>query len=229
MKHVFDEPGYLFVLMINSERLESLAEKRFGQAPKGEPYLDKFIDLRLGLPNSDEIRRSAVAKLVEDLPQFTPYNDHEAFSRAEAAKLAGELGVTSGLSMRKIKRTLLSVAVGIRMYPNKPIDCSLLLLFAFEISKDSQFMIKNNLEVPKISKTLEVLPRARFGPAVLKTFLESEHSDARNYRDRARKFYGTFGMLIGGNKSSQNLRNVAESYIPEHHRILSAALEVQAD
>lgn len=53
MKLVFDEKGYVFVLMVNSEHLERIAAHRFvgwhkdEKAEAREPYLDKFVDMRL--------------------------------------------------------------------------------------------------------------------------------------------------------------------------------------
>lgn len=49
MKLVFDRPGFIFVLMVNKDYLESIADQRFGAGKTGESYLEKLVDLRLKL------------------------------------------------------------------------------------------------------------------------------------------------------------------------------------
>ena len=89
MKLVFDQAGFVFVLMVNREYLEKIAEHRFGKPVEGEMYLDKFVDLRLKLEASDKNLAMAAKTVALKLPLAVPYGDHEEFSVARAAVLAG--------------------------------------------------------------------------------------------------------------------------------------------
>ncbi|MGH1415333.1 MAG: KAP family P-loop NTPase fold protein [Pelagimonas sp.] len=131
MKLVFDEPGFVFVLMVNADYLERIAEHRFGKMEKGERYLDKFVDMRLALPMTDAALSTAVEHLAMDLPLAIPFGDHEEFAVAKAARLAGELAPMSGLSPRQLKRVLLRIKMALLCYKDEPIDCALMVWLAF--------------------------------------------------------------------------------------------------
>jgi len=99
---------------------------------KDEKYLDKFVDIRLGLNPNDESMKGAIYDLTMDLPLKIPYGDGYEFRLEHAAELAGQLAVQSKLSMRKIKRILLRVELAMRCYADRPLDASLLVLLAFQ-------------------------------------------------------------------------------------------------
>ena len=75
MKLVFDQDGFVFVLMVNREYLESIAENRFGKPVEGEMYLDKFVDLRLKLEPVDKSLAMAAKTVALKLPLAVPYGD----------------------------------------------------------------------------------------------------------------------------------------------------------
>ena len=142
MKLVFAHPGFVFVLLVNPDYLERLAAHRFGAQEEGEKYLDKFIDMRLGLPVNDELLSKAVEHLFSDLPVAIPFGDHEEFSVARGARLAGELAPVSGLSMRQIKAVLFKVRMACAVYKERPIDVALLVWLGFrEGGKNDAFSI----------------------------------------------------------------------------------------
>ena len=74
MKLVFDQKGYVFVLMVNSDHLERIAAHRFVGWHKDdaealrEPYLDKFVDMRLKLPSHKETIGEGARALAMQLP-----------------------------------------------------------------------------------------------------------------------------------------------------------------
>ncbi len=75
MKMVFDQPGFVFVLMVNAEYLQSLAHHRFGTYGEGEQYLEKFVDLRLALDASSAATGEAASILALQLPLAIPFGD----------------------------------------------------------------------------------------------------------------------------------------------------------
>lgn len=113
MKFVFNWPGFVFCLMVNADYLEKLAQHRFGVSNDDEKYLDKFVDIRLGLGPQEDNFKNAVFDLASDLPLRIPFGDGNSFSVAHASKLAGELAVETGLSMRKVKIILLKVEIAL--------------------------------------------------------------------------------------------------------------------
>lgn len=132
MKLVFNKKGFVFCLMVNADYLENLAQHRFGTSINDELYLDKFVDIRLRLQPREDNFRKAVVSLALQLPLAIPFGETEHFSVNEAAILAGQLSIRSGMSMRKIKRILLKVELALRCYADHPLDASMLVFLAFQ-------------------------------------------------------------------------------------------------
>ncbi|GLO74160.1 hypothetical protein MACH18_12400 [Phaeobacter italicus] len=132
MKLVFNQDGFVFVLLVNAEHLERLAGHLFGVVTKDERYLDKFVDIRLRLPITDEVLGRAAYELVSALPFGEPFGPGEEFTIQRAAKLASELAPISGLSMRQIKRVCLKIELALRCYSSVPLDAPLLVFLAFD-------------------------------------------------------------------------------------------------
>ncbi len=177
MKLVFDRRGYVFVLMVNSDHLERVAAHRFVGWQKEEedqtarePYLDKFVDMRLKLPTpAEKIGEAARALALALLPEpVVPFGDGAEFSVRRAAEVAAELAPSSALSMRQIKRVLLRVELAVRTYQGTPVDLPLLVWLAFD-----EVVIKwpTKFENP--------LPRKALHPSVL------ERWEGRPEKDRA--------------------------------------------
>lgn len=132
MKLVFNRAGFVFCLFVNADYLESLAQHRFGTKDAGERYLEKFVDIRLRLEPSKQDVKAATRALAMQLPLAIPFGEGPAFSVEHAATLAGEIAASSDLSFRQIKRVLGKVELTLRCYRDRPIDCSLLVVLAFE-------------------------------------------------------------------------------------------------
>ncbi|WP_299874042.1 P-loop NTPase fold protein [uncultured Sulfitobacter sp.] len=131
MKLVFDQDGFVFMLMVNREYLENIAARRFGGAVEGEFYIEKFVDLRLKLEADAASMAAATHVLTLQLELEKPLSEHPAFGVEAAAKLAHELGPRSGLSMRQIKKTIERVDLCCRIYRSEYIDLPLLIWLAF--------------------------------------------------------------------------------------------------
>ncbi|MBU3034012.1 KAP family P-loop NTPase fold protein [Tritonibacter mobilis] len=134
MKLVFAHDGFVFCLFVNDEYLEGLAAHRFGAMKAGERYLDKFIDIRLKLPDTKDVIAGAAEELFKGLKAVKhplPFGEGDEFTIARAARLAGELAPLSELSMRQIERVKLRVELALRCYPEQPLDYALLVWLAF--------------------------------------------------------------------------------------------------
>lgn len=134
MKLVFNLDGFVFVLMVNADHLERLAAHRFGAVGEGERYIDKFVDLRLQLPLSEEGLANAAFDIAKDLPLAIPFGDDPEFGVERAARLASQIAPKSGLSMRQIEGVLAKVDLVLRCYKDEPIDCALLVGLAFKVA-----------------------------------------------------------------------------------------------
>jgi len=234
MKLVFDQDGFVFVLMVNRGYLEAVAEKRFGKAPEGESYLDKFVDLRLKL-ETDRLSSAAEA-LASELPLAIPFGDHEEFSLERATQLAGQLAPLSGLSMRQIKRVLERVELACRIYAKRPIDVALLVWLAFQ-----------DAATPNVRFKVKLLTRSELRPTSVAPLLDmkKEHNSGtfmRMLRNHDVKLVEDFpelrvfirngtvrsanGEIIANGTMTENL---VPHYIPEHQAMLDAVHKLQAD
>jgi hypothetical protein len=235
MKLVFDQDGFVFVLMVNRGYLEAVAEKRFGKAPEGESYLDKFVDLRLKL-ETDRLSSAAEA-LASELPLAIPFGDHEEFSLERAAQLAGELAPESELSMRQIKRVLERVELACLIYAERPIDVSLLIWLAFKEVANFNYTSLDN----KLPKRMALTPsQGKNFPKAAPDWVAYEHERwARQSDSTVKTDFPEFIDLSAMTFRSPDDKNyylwarvyehLAPHYIPEHQAMLDAVHKLQAD
>lgn len=246
MKLVFDRPGYVFVLMVNSEHLERVAAHRFVGWHKEEqdrtaqePYLEKFVDMRLKLPTPVEKIGEAAGALALRLPEpEEPFGEGEEFTVARAAQVAAELAPISGLSMRQIKRILLRVELAVRSYQGTPVDLPLLVWLAF------YGVVGNWLFAP-----YSALPRSELSPGVASKWqklLRETTSAGGRLRYEQQEFVRKLESRIvevakkrhrlGAPPSDYRwpdehmvIAGLAPWYIPEHQAMLDAVHQLVAD
>ena len=231
LKHVFDHPGYVFVLMVNAEHLEALAATRFGSHGSGERYLDKFIDVRLKLPESAEALRVAGEALARELPEWTPFREAAAFGRDEAVRVAGEMAAQAGLSMRQVKRTLMTVEIAVRTHPGKPLDVPALIVLAFGRTLRDGHGERDKVQEAILHHPGVLLPRMALDRQVVLSF-ESKLRDQRPGEQRQlwEAFYGQYGTLEPEDRGIvEDWKHLAGTYLPEHRAVLDAAFRMQGD
>ncbi len=231
LKHVFDHPGYVFVLMVNAEHLEALAATRFGSHGAGERYLDKFIDVRLKLPEDTAAMRVAGEALARELPAWTPFREREAFGRDEAARIAGEMASRAGLSMRQVKRTLMTVEIAVRTHPGKPLDVPALIVLAFGRMLRGGGRERDKVQEAIVHHPGVLLPRMALDRQVVKTFKSKLEALKTGYQREAwQAFHDQYGMLEPENPGIvEDWKQLAGSYLPEHRAVLEAAFRMQGD
>ena len=228
MKLVFGQKGFVFVLMVNADYLERIADRRFGSAVDGERYLDKFVDLRLQLPWTDDVLGRAVHGLTLDtLPEYTALGEGPEFSAKAAADLAQQLAPVSGLSMRQIKRVMTKVEIALRCHAEMPVDGPLLVFLAF-----AEAAGKDKSDKPKVASSF--LPRAELLPEMKKRFYDSSGNFDKN--DTAYRFinkncpelmrlpHDRYPRAPNGAEFVDwaKIANLAETYIPSHTAMLNA-------
>jgi hypothetical protein len=250
MKLVFDRPGYVFVLMVNSEHLERIAAHRFVGWHKEEaeearePYLDKFVDMRLKLPAADETIGEAARALAMNLPEpEVPFGEGPEFTIERAAQVAAHLAPISGLSMRQIKRVLLRIELAVRTYQGTPMDVPLLVWQGFE----------SVVPEGRLRNWAAVLPRSQLRPHTNGKFEVSSNKRGKDRYELERsaqwkkeKFISdNLGALVGlpdaryrlappsGGRTWHEyhlvLVGLGTYYYPEHQAMLDAVHQFAAD
>lgn len=247
MKLVFDRPGYVFVLMVNSDHLERIAAHRFvGWHKEGEearePYLEKFVDMRLKLePKAEKIGEAARAFAMELPEPEIPFGEGPEFTVERAAQVAADLAPLSGLSPRQIKRVLLRVELAVRCYREVPVDVALLVwLGLLEMNSAS------------LNGYFNILPRASLLPEAIKkwdapdNWRDWDDERIRRWRTQYRAFFEKFEDSFSGltddrfRLNDESIRRrpdfreklllgLAPWYIPAHQAMLDQVHNLVAD
>lgn len=160
MKHVFDQDGYVFVLMVNADYLQKMAEHRFGKLEDGWEYLEKFVDIRLSLGTTNEVIGEAARALVMEKLDIVgvPFGEGPEFTVERAAEVAAQMAPLSGLSMRQIKRVLLKVEVALRCYQEVPLDLPLLVFLAFKDAATDSIRQWEDVQRQSVGQSRKKLP-----------------------------------------------------------------------
>ncbi len=107
IKHFFDVPGIVFVLLVNRIQLAAAVRGVYGSEVAAEAYLAKFVHLSLALPKSESLdrtdRNDNQIRIAEELLRY-------GFSQSEAvrefAETMGVCGSFLKLSLRDMERAV---------------------------------------------------------------------------------------------------------------------------
>ncbi|MCK0096480.1 KAP family NTPase [Yoonia sp. F2084L] len=227
MKLVFSQPGFAFVLMVNADHLEALANRRFSDAQQGERYLDKFVDIRLQLPRTNEALGEAAASLVLTMmPDFQPIGPDKAFSVEAAADMTRVIAPASDLSMRQIKRVIMKVEVALRCHPDEPIDLPLLIHLAFEDaldvipSKFSKVSLKRRQLTPERARNWVDYGNSENDYQVMYTDWSNFTRPFPEMRDVVTQAVNEHKLR--GHDAPHNYQLFAQTYVPRHEHIVAA-------
>lgn len=108
VKHFFDAPGVVFVLLLNRTQLAAAVEGLYGPKVDAEAYLSKFIPLSLILPKRTCVDRSGtddnLTHCKSELARlgFPLTDSNNAF-----ATMLGIYASTFGLSLRDVERAVI--------------------------------------------------------------------------------------------------------------------------
>ncbi len=242
MKLIFHRDGFVFCLMVNPSYLEGLARHRFGAGLDDEPYLDKFIDLRLSLRADPRDKAKSTEALVSNLRLVKPFGDNKVFSVGAAANLAGQIVSASDLSFRQIKRVIDRLDLVLRIYRDHYIDLPLLVFLAFEdVAVGKNGAVKFNQDL---------LPRRKLSPQNADSYLvksqivnevfgnrRPEGEWVRFVRDTCPELtnlepalYGLPDLETGNTYLDwyKVLAGLGPNYVPSHQAMLNAAQEIMA-
>lgn len=103
IKHFFDVPNIVFVLLINRHALVSAIRGRYGERFAASEYLEKFIHLQLSLPrHGNNSLKNSLGYFIRQKLARSDLQGQQATEDFAAAM--GEFGAALGLSLRSMER-----------------------------------------------------------------------------------------------------------------------------
>lgn len=149
IKHFFDVPNIVFVLLLNKDQLEKAVKGVYGSETNASEYLDKFINFTFRLPKQNKLDHISKSKLKSFIQitlskyNFKKTNETESF---EIYLL--EWSFYFKLSLRDIEKC---VALFAFAYPTGKVTWAITYLIVFKIKNQSLFnrLINNELEAHK--------------------------------------------------------------------------------
>jgi len=137
IKHFFDVPNVVFVLLLNKEQLEKAIQGVYGAETDGIAYLGKFVNIFLKLPKvkpADYFSERNIERFV--VTTFNKYNFPNARQKADLTSLLIFFSVQFELSLRDIERVLTMFAFA---YPIKHLDQILIYIVVLKQISPKQF------------------------------------------------------------------------------------------
>ena len=204
IKHFFDVPNVVFVLLLNKDQLEKAVRGVYGTETDGAAYLGKFVNLFLKLPKvkpSDNFSESNIERFV--VTTFHKYNFPNARGKADLTRLLIFFSVQFELSLRDIERTLAMLAFA---YPIPHLDQILIYVIVLK-QKDSkmfELLLNNDVEahqtmVEKFDRMLEISLRHGGSQKGALTRLQDWHKAcASNFEDTNDNFLRIHSMIEQG-------------------------------
>lgn len=140
VKHFFDAPGVIFVLLLNRRQLAAAVEGLYGPKVDADAYLSKFIPISLTLPKKVSVDRSGQddnkKHCKSELTRlgFVNTEAHQGF-----ATMMGAYATLFGFSLRDVERAVVLYSFG------QPLD---------NASSSSAWPIAIKLHKPELYKRL---------------------------------------------------------------------------
>lgn len=145
-KHLFNVPGFVFLLFVNDNAIQASAKAIYGTPDGGEDYLRKFIDWRFSLP------RPSYRQMAEYLFDFYSLSE---VTGDETDSITGKAGYVQafalyanhfGMSLRSQAQAFAIINAVIRSQQRKPIAP---ILVALCIGREAGFSNWSRLKAEK--------------------------------------------------------------------------------
>ncbi len=157
IKHFFDVPNLVFVLVMNREQLEKAIRGVYGAETDAAAYLGKFLNLSLRLPSNRSVDVSGPAHLARSFVNATlrRYGCDDEQDQYVSSMTA--CAVALDMSLRDVER-----AIALLFLSGRPLAGLTVFLAALKVKRTAIFY---GLRVGDVSATracLDLLERARF-------------------------------------------------------------------
>ena len=203
IKHFFDVPNIVFVLLLNRDQLEKAVQGVYGSETDGAAYLGKFVNLFLKLPkvkSSDYFSERNIEKFV--VTTFNKYNFPNAREKADLTRLLIFFSVQFELSLRDIERTLSMFAFA---YPIQHLDQILIYIVVLKqkYPKEFELLVLNDKQahqtmVEKFDRMLEINLEHGGSQRYVLTRLQSWHKAcASNFEEKDEDFLQFYRLVKG--------------------------------
>lgn len=201
IKHFFDVPNVVFVLLLNRDQLEKAVKGVYGSETDGAAYLGKFVNFFFRLPKSkatDYHGESDIERFV--VTTFHKYKFPEDGSNAEIVRLFIFFSVQFDLSPRDIERAIALYAFA---YPVHELN-QILIYFIILKQKDPSFfqkLVDNDLKAHNDMKVkldyLLGIDEEKNGSNhhTLSVFKEWHEAHASSFSTLGEKFKKIHGLL----------------------------------
>lgn len=201
IKHFFDVPNIVFVLLLNRDQLEKAVQGVYGSETDGSAYLGKFVNLFLKLPKvkpSDYSSERDIESFVVET--FKKYNFPNAHEKKELRKLLIFFAVQFELSLRDIERILAMFAFA---YPIKNLDQILIYVVVLKQINPKQFelLVGNDIDahkrmVEKFDEMLKInIEHGGSQKGVLTRLQDWHKACANNFEEKSEDFLRIHKML----------------------------------
>jgi hypothetical protein len=204
IKHFFDVPNVVFVLLLNREQLEKAVRGVYGSETDGAAYLGKFVNFFLKLPKvkpSDYFSESNIESFV--VTTFHKYNFPNARQKADLTRLLIFFSVQFELSLRDIEKVLAIFAFA---YPIARLDQILIYITVLKQKDPKKFelLVDNDIEahqemVEKFDRMLEInLEHGGSQKGMLTRLREWHKTCASNFTEKSEDFLRIHKMIEQG-------------------------------
>jgi len=204
IKHFFDVPNIVFVLLLNRDQLEKAIQGVYGSETDAAAYLGKFVNLFLKLPKVKPANYSSERDIESFVvTTFHKYNFPNARQKADLTGLLIFFSVQFELSLRDIERVLTIFAFA---YPIRHLDQILIYIVVLKQKDPKQFelLVVNDTEehkkmVEKFDAMLKINIEHGGSQKGMLTRLQDWHKAcASNFEEKSEGFLRIHSMLEQG-------------------------------
>jgi hypothetical protein len=154
IKHFFDVPNIVFVLLLNKDQLEKAVKGVYGSETNACEYLDKFINFTFRLPKQSKLDHISKSKLKSFIQiTLSKYNFKKTKETESFEIYLLDWSFYFKLSLRDIEKC---VALFAFAYPTGNVTWILTYLIVFKIKNQSLFnrLINNETQAHKEAKDI---------------------------------------------------------------------------
>ena len=204
IKHFFDVPNIVFILLLNRDQLEKAVKGVYGSETDGTAYLGKFVNLFLKLPKVKPSEYSSERDIESFVvTTFNKYNFPDTSQKGTLVKLLIFFSVQFELSLRDIERVLAMFAFA---YPIRNLDQILIYIAVLKQKYPKQFelLVNNDIHthqrmVAKFDEMLKInIDHGGSQKSVLTRLQDWHKACASNFEEKSENFLQLHRVLEQG-------------------------------
>ena len=165
VKHVFDIPGIKFIFVANLEQLKAAIRKRYGQDVDADVYLEKFINMEIGLSSHTNARKHLHNSIVLFERYAKKYGLVQVEQQYFVRELIRALIIKHNISLRSVQKIIRLIEVYRSLtgtdcfvracYPGYSLMAVMSVFISVVDKKMSQDIMDNIIDIDAISKFMQ--------------------------------------------------------------------------